>query len=409
MILSKKRILLIILGIVLTGSSLRAEKQIRADLVEEVKATVAYEMNLLSLRPSEGDNEKSKRILNDFKKCAKGKATIDEVKGCLPEGYSKSVQLCDAIARLESHFSNKDDLISYFSEDIFNQQEGEIKTFTDKRTKDDIQRLQKSIREEITELIRDADNLYQEDAAKSGVEEDIADIDGGPARGGFTPTSRTINRQRDSAMPLELLSKYGGWMLFLATLVVSIILLLRTKKLKKEVARKAEKEAQERRNLREKIEALQAYEKNLRTKISDLEKDLDAARKIIGSIKAKKEKDSDEVAPSKAESKPQSPKTIYLGKLENDVFTKVSEQHDPDDLFCKMSTIDDHTGEYEYINDAENIVYARNSLSEFVRPACKVENEDISDFSAVVTTMKGKVVKVDNGWKITQKATVRLQ
>ncbi|MBO4587519.1 MAG: hypothetical protein J5711_01280 [Bacteroidales bacterium] len=77
-------------------------------------------------------------------------------------------------------------------------------------------------------------------------------------------------------------------------------------------------------------------------------------------------------------------------------------------MLYKLTTRGEAVGEFEFVNRSEAVAIAQQSKTSFLDPACNIVNDDIASFSSIVTEQKGKIEKTDNGWKITQKAVIRL-
>lgn len=68
----------------------------------------------------------------------------------------------------------------------------------------------------------------------------------------------------------------------------------------------------------------------------------------------------------------------------------------------------DSIGEFEFIDRPEAVAVAQQSKTSFLDPACNVVNDDLVNFSRIVTERKGTVERTDDGWKIVKKADIRL-
>lgn len=151
---------------------IKAQPMISKDIVEQVKAIVAYEMNVLSLRPDNKSSIKDKECFENFKECASKKNTVDDVKNCLPEDYGKCKELCNDIKNKNSEFVDVDAVIAYYSDSIFQQKGGAIGAFIDKRNKNDVDRLKKAIKNRIQEITDGADVLIEPEISEQPIEEE---------------------------------------------------------------------------------------------------------------------------------------------------------------------------------------------------------------------------------------------
>lgn len=68
----------------------------------------------------------------------------------------------------------------------------------------------------------------------------------------------------------------------------------------------------------------------------------------------------------------------------------------------------DSIGEFEFIDRPEAVAVAQQSKTSFLDPACNVVNDDLVNFSRIVTERNGTVERTDDGWKIVKKADIRL-
>ena len=95
-------------------NAIKAQQPISNDVVERVKAIVAYHMNELSLRENKGGNEVSKEDYKNFQKEAIDKPNVDSVANYLPVACSSNRELCNQIKELNNKFTDVDSLINYF-------------------------------------------------------------------------------------------------------------------------------------------------------------------------------------------------------------------------------------------------------------------------------------------------------
>lgn len=69
---------------------------------------------------------------------------------------------------------------------------------------------------------------------------------------------------------------------------------------------------------------------------------------------------------------------------------------------------DGRSGEYEFINTPDSIATATISVSQFIKPACKIETQCPGLPKNVTTLVKGRAIKDGDDWKVSEKATIRL-
>lgn len=70
--------------------------------------------------------------------------------------------------------------------------------------------------------------------------------------------------------------------------------------------------------------------------------------------------------------------------------------------------VDGRSGEYEFINTPDSIATATISVSQFIKPACKIETQCPGLPKNVTTLVKGRAIKDGDDWKVSEKATIRL-
>ena len=107
---------------------------------------------------------------------------------------------------------------------------------------------------------------------------------------------------------------------------------------------------------------------------------------------------------------PQKEKTIatelYAGVPTASCF-KATEVYSAKTIY-KIILHGDSSGDFEFIDRPEAVAIAQQSKTSFLEPACNVLNNDLPNFSKIITKEKGKVEKRDNGWHIVKKAVIRL-
>lgn len=97
---------------------------------------------------------------------------------------------------------------------------------------------------------------------------------------------------------------------------------------------------------------------------------------------------------------------FYAGVPSSGCF-RASETYSAKTLY-KIVAKGDSVGEFEFIDRPEAVAVAQQSKTSFLDPACNVVNDDLVNFSRIVTERKGTVERTDDGWKIVKKADIRL-
>ncbi len=108
-------------------------------------------------------------------------------------------------------------------------------------------------------------------------------------------------------------------------------------------------------------------------------------------------------------SKPASPETFYLAAPTMDGrFTKVSPTLQMGHSIYQLDTQDGTNGTFVLLNSSDAVATALISVSQFVKPVCKVLAQ-VSNPRKITTVEKGNAVLEDGTWRVTSKASVRLE
>jgi len=99
-------------------------------------------------------------------------------------------------------------------------------------------------------------------------------------------------------------------------------------------------------------------------------------------------------------------KVFYAGVPSSGCF-RASDTYSTKTIY-KIIAKGDSIGEFEFIDRPEAVAVAQQSKTSFLDPACNVVNDDLVNFSRIVTERKGTVERTDDGWKIIKKADIRL-
>lgn len=407
-----KKVIFLLMAL-LMSNAIKAQT-ISKDVVEQAKAIVAYEMNLLSLNTSKDD----KKLIEDFKKCASKKLNIDDVKECLPTKFKNNKALCDAIKKLNSEFTNPDAIAVYYSDSIFLQKGGEIEKFVNKRSKKDVAQLKRTIKTRIKEVTDKTDILF---APEDKVSKEIAkkEEQGNTENNNKPLPEPTKDSSADETNSfMEILKKHSGYLLAFVVVVVAIILFKNSRSLEYECNDLKDDKERNYELLQKKIyetRELQNKIDQLKQKNSELEEQVRALQKDVENLEEARRKQmrlSSAAAISGAAREEKavhnSPREYFLGIPEDGKFAEGSELYRPGKALYKVISNDGIYGEFEYINRPEAIGFAKQSRTSFLESACNIIGENKLEFAQIETKCKGKVERISDGWKIIKKADVCL-
>jgi hypothetical protein len=102
--------------------------------------------------------------------------------------------------------------------------------------------------------------------------------------------------------------------------------------------------------------------------------------------------------------------TFYLSAPSHDgVFTDVSPTMKIGKSIYQMTVNDDETGTFVLINTPDAIATAMISVSQLIKPVCKVIGNIPSNPHSIITQEEGVVSKDGEVWKVTRKAVVKIE
>jgi hypothetical protein len=102
--------------------------------------------------------------------------------------------------------------------------------------------------------------------------------------------------------------------------------------------------------------------------------------------------------------------TFYLSAPSHDgVFTDVSPTVKIGKSIYQMTVNDDETGTFVLINTPDSIATAMISVSQLIKPVCKVIGNIPSNPHSIITQEEGVVSKDGEVWKVTRKAVVKIE
>lgn len=191
-------------------------------------------------------------------------------------------------------------------------------------------------------------------------------------------------------------------------------------------------------NIDEKIEEAIAP---LRSRVHDLEHEVEALRKAVDTqqknlaslqkaylegtqVSMSSNHDGDEENPSSkpvdspeaktgsfsgmdSDNRMPGPKTYYLGAPSSDgVFRDVSEKEEEGKSLYELISSDGKNGTFRILNTSDAIATALISVSQMVKPVCKIMGKVNPAAHEALTVEEGKARKTDDGWKVTVKADI---
>lgn len=101
---------------------------------------------------------------------------------------------------------------------------------------------------------------------------------------------------------------------------------------------------------------------------------------------------------------------IYLAAPTPDgVFLQASETEQIGKSIYQLTTTDGQNGTFILLDSPDAIATAMISVSQFVKPACKVSGNTALQPRHIITEEEGAASREGTGWKITRKAVVRFE
>ncbi len=112
-------------------------------------------------------------------------------------------------------------------------------------------------------------------------------------------------------------------------------------------------------------------------------------------------------APSQAGANSNIVKTYYLTAPSADgIFQNASEQEHSGSIY-QLTTTDGTNGSYIMLSTPDAIAMAMISVSQFVKPACRIDGSTQRQARSIVTLEEGVAQREGDGWRVVKKATVR--
>ena len=91
------------------------------------------------------------------------------------------------------------------------------------------------------------------------------------------------------------------------------------------------------------------------------------------------------------------------------VFLQASETEQIGKSIYQLTTTDGQNGTFILLDTPDAIATAMISVSQFVKPACKVSGNTALQPRHIITEEEGAATREGTGWKITRKAVVRFE
>lgn len=165
----------------------------------------------------------------------------------------------------------------------------------------------------------------------------------------------------------------------------------------------------------ERLRQLEAKLREMSSELSDLHSRCDDLEEQLSEKKNAAEEKSDEptveeddrtVIPTVCPAKQKT--TFFLAEPNREgIFTSCTEQEEAGKSIYQLTTEDGITGAFSMLDTPDAIATATISISQFVKPVCKVDGKVPPKPRHAVTISHGKVSKQEDGWKVEEKAVVR--
>ena len=107
---------------------------------------------------------------------------------------------------------------------------------------------------------------------------------------------------------------------------------------------------------------------------------------------------------------PHSPEILYLAAPTPDgTFSQASAMEQIGKSIYQLTTTDGQNGTFILLDTPDAIATAMISVSQFVKPACKISGNTAIQPRHIITEEEGAASREGTGWKITRKAVVRFE
>ena len=159
--------------------------------------------------------------------------------------------------------------------------------------------------------------------------------------------------------------------------------------------------------------------RTLAKRIEELEKRIETLEKNASKKEEEKEEEitpttiniqPENVASSTSYRAPSQTKTLYLAAPSVDgSFPSVSSREQIGKSIYQLTTDDDHNGTFVILDSNDAIATAMISVSQFIKPVCKVKGSTAQYPRHIITEEEGTAAKKGGVWKVVRKAVVRFE
>lgn len=347
------------------------------DQINRAKAIAAYHVNRLS---------KPDIFKEEF--CPKD-MDVEKIQKLVCK-YTENKKLTDYIAKSDAPDKEVSGIKKYYKEELFN--DTIFKTFFAKKNRRED--LKKSLDTELSVLFNK--NIDNGKKCKSEPKDDNkAELsqnqsENRPDRSGLSPA-------------LSLLLA----VLALGAAVYLYVLFVKMKNMLQDLRISNNHRKEEIDSLKQRIERLEGDSLKSRNMMTEMQRKVSENTKSIQSASINGQQTFGGGRPFVSTQRPVETEKDYYAGVPFDGCFKANENYSTKMLY-KLTTRGEAVGEYEFVNRPEAVAIAQQSKTSFLDPACNIVNDDIANFSSIITEQKGKIEKTDNGWRITKKAVIRL-
>ena len=103
-------------------------------------------------------------------------------------------------------------------------------------------------------------------------------------------------------------------------------------------------------------------------------------------------------------------KTLFLAAPTSDgAFSQATDHEQVGKSIYRLTTSDGQNGSFIMMDSPDAIATAMISVSQFVKPACKISGNTAQQPRHIITEEEGAASREGTGWKITRKAVVRFE
>lgn len=356
-----------------------------------IKAIVAYELNHLSLKDNLDADE-----FNSRRKELETADSIDLILSVIQD-FGKNVKFTKEIKSIDEKLTNKEDLLSFYTKDIYSL-DG-ISTFLNNRPKE-TDELKATINQAVTNYL-------------NGIE--ILDAEGAnSAESMFRTTSTAANNDSIDTLNNTHRKSYANLIAIIVAVlstITAILFLFRIRSLQssnKEQKNQVEEKERHIKGLEKELEMTNRDAERKNREIKMLKDNIESLELSLASAKKKIESESQSSETAGQVYVVTTPTEYYVGSPREGVFAGGSETYRPGKSLFKITIHNGNIGDFEFVQRPEAIQIAQQSKSTFLESACNITN-DVARFSKVMTKKKGRVERSDDGWKIISKADIYLE